>query len=135
MDALMVAKGDPWNPDPATVEQCHRMCAEVSRVLIPGGVFVQLSFEQEHFRRKFLLGEHVVTAAAKARRIEFDAGEEGVKAGVGHGVEVEVGGGKGREAVYGWDLCVRNIEREGGCFGQFLYIMRKRGGGAREEEK
>ena len=64
MDALMVDKGDPWNPDPGTIERAHRMCSEVSRVLAPGGVFVQLSFEQEHFRKKLLLGDHVAVTCA-----------------------------------------------------------------------
>lgn len=117
MDALMVDKGDPWNPDPATIEQSHRMCAEVSRVLVSGGVFVQLSFEQVHFRRKFLLGEHplaVNAAGAGVLGARRQGGEEE------HGDEGEGGG------PYGWDLQVHDIQREGGCFGQFLYLLRKR---------
>ncbi|CBJ29213.1 conserved unknown protein [Ectocarpus siliculosus] len=112
MDALMVDKGDPWNPDPATIEQSHRMCAEVSRVLVSGGVFVQLSFEQVHFRRKFLLGEHPAAAGHLGARRQ--GGEEG------HSDDGEGGG------PYGWDLQVHDIQREGGCFGQFLYLLRKR---------
>eukprot|EP00903_Cladosiphon_okamuranus_P015033 g13909.t1 len=116
MDALMVDKGDPWNPEPATIESAHRMCAEVSRVLVPGGVFVQLSFEQVHFRRKFLLGEHALFMPAVA---ESCRGRTGPEQGG------EVGGGGG---LYGWDMEVHHVQREGGCFGQFLYILRKRGG-------
>ncbi|CAM9239499.1 unnamed protein product [Ectocarpus sp. 4 AP-2014] len=112
MDALMVDKGDPWNPDQATIEQSHRMCAEVSRVLVSGGVFVQLSFEQVHFRRKFLLGEHPAAAGLLGARRQ--GGEEG------HSDDLKGGG------PYGWDLQVHDIQREGGCFGQFLYLLRKR---------
>ncbi|CAM9451177.1 unnamed protein product [Ectocarpus sp. 12 AP-2014] len=112
MDALMVDKGDPWNPGPATIEQSHRMCAEVSRVLVSGGVFVQLSFEQVHFRRKFLLGEHPAAAGLLVARRQ---GRE-----EGHSDDREGGG------PYGWDLQVHDIQREGGCFGQFLYLLRKR---------
>lgn len=135
MDALIVDKGDPWNPDPATIERSHRMCAEVSRVLAPGGVFVQLSFEQVHFRRKFLLGEHVVHAAAEspskseaaataavAPAADFDRGS------IPQDSEValsRLGGGGG---MYDWDMQVHDVQGESGCFGQFLYVLRKRRG-------
>eukprot|EP00904_Undaria_pinnatifida_P011127 jgi/Undpi1/7144/HiC_scaffold_22.g09618.m1 len=119
MDALIVDKGDPWNPDPGTIERAHRMCSEVSRVLAPGGVFVQLSFEQEHFRKKILLGGHV-TATGSTREEREPEGQEG---GVDGGGEGAAGGG-----LYGWDLRVHNIQRAGGCFGQFLYVMRREGG-------
>lgn len=125
MDALMVDEGDPWNPDPRTVERAHRMCSEVSRVLAPGGVFVQLSFEQEHFRKKHLSGDYVsatsaVNPAAGSNR--EDLALEGYEGG-GGGEGSEGGGG----GMYGWDLRVENIQRTGGCFGQFLYVMRRVG--------
>lgn len=115
MDALMVDKGDPWNPDPATVNRAHRMCSEVSRVLAPGGVFVQLSFEQAHFRRKFLLGEHLVTSSSE----EGNQPHSDTKRGETLGVGIDWEG-------YDWDLTVHDVQREGGCFGHFLYVMRKR---------
>ncbi|CAM9746321.1 unnamed protein product [Scytosiphon promiscuus] len=145
MDALMVDKGDPWNPDPATIERSHRMCAEVSRVLAPGGVFVQLSFEQVHFRRKFLMGEHhrhTCCGPASKPAYKYDAGaseddcdriREQQRDGDDGGAEHGGGGGSGFKdggGVYGWDMQVHDIQREGGCFGHFLYIMRKRRGGA-----
>lgn len=125
MDALLVGKGDPWNPDPDTIEQSHRMCTAISRVLVPGGVFVQLSFEQQHFRGKFLLGEHLSTASD----VNTDESEEA--SGRDHEEVVGMGAGGragGRGGEYDWDLVVNEIQREGGCFGQFLYLMRKRGG-------
>lgn len=54
MDALMVDEGDPWDPDPATRQAAAAMCESVSRVLKPGGVFLQVSFAQPHFRTRFL---------------------------------------------------------------------------------
>ncbi|CAM9115103.1 unnamed protein product, partial [Hapterophycus canaliculatus] len=129
MDALMVDKGDPWNPQPSTIEQSHRMCAEVSRVLVPGGVFVQLSFEQVHFRRKLLLGEHdqryyrcdpaSESAPASGAQRDGDGGDGGDAGGRGRSLRNEGG-------IYGWDMRVHDIQREGGCFGHFLYILRKR---------
>lgn len=149
MDALMVDKGDPWNPDPATIERSHRMCAEVSRVLVPGGVFVQLSFEQVHFRRKFLLGEHqqrhyrdsasasapASSLASVSGAVASDDGHDRIRerqrdgdGGVDGGGDDGDGGG-----VYGWDMQVHDIQREGGCFGHFLYILRKRRGGGGDD--
>eukprot|EP00696_Hemimastix_kukwesjijk_P006352 gnl/Hemi2/18046_TR5962_c0_g1_i1.p2 gnl/Hemi2/18046_TR5962_c0_g1~~gnl/Hemi2/18046_TR5962_c0_g1_i1.p2 ORF type:complete len:152 (+),score=37.34 gnl/Hemi2/18046_TR5962_c0_g1_i1:360-815(+) len=50
MDALLVDEGSPWGPPQADV---LRMCAEVARVLRPGGVYVQVTFGQPHFRKKY----------------------------------------------------------------------------------
>lgn len=110
---MMVDKGDPWNPEPAAIERSHRMCAEVSRVLVPGGVFVQLSFEQVHFRRKFLLGEHAASAHMAHDGDDHSGPEQGRQSGEG--------------GLYGWDMEVHDVQREGGCFGHFLYVLRKRG--------
>lgn len=35
-------------------EDTDRMCRTVSRVLVPGGKFVQISFAQPHFRKRYL---------------------------------------------------------------------------------
>lgn len=138
MDALMVDKGDPWNPSPAAVEQTHRMCSEISRVLVSGGVYVQLSFEQAHFRRKLLLGEHLnskhrsvgteVSLSVSDERLRQDNSGSDVEGNAGASTEQCVGAAEsGGRLLYGWDVEVREIQREGGCFGNFLYIMRKRG--------
>lgn len=148
----MVDKGDPWNPSATVVEQAHEMCCEVSRVLVTGGVYIQLSFEQAHFRKKLLLGEHrtsrdhhyqpfdkvigfpakslnysgnCVESSTTSRRHEECRGAEGQD-------DMEAcedgggGGDSGSGLVYGWHVVVREIHREGGCFGHFLYIMRKK---------
>lgn len=131
MDALMVDKGDPWNPEPATIERSHRMCAEVSRVLVPGGVFVQLSFEQIHFRKKFLLGEHVASAHAVHVDDDNDDGSSDRSSPEQQGGGEQDGGGGGGGGgggMYGWDMQVHDVQQEGGCFGQLLYVLRKRRG-------
>lgn len=187
MDALMVDKGDPWNPNPAVVEQTHRVCTEIARVLVPNGVYIQLSFEQPHFRRKFLLGEHarashvsgctagcsncpVVSHHSKTcRNDEASMGKYcGLSEGPKNASSCTHLGGKHcyrssfnadaadhandggetekdrrndgshcnhqkeypRESgeTYGWDLQVHDIQREGGCFGYFLYVMHKGNG-------
>jgi len=59
MDALVTDEGDPWNPNEKTVQNCSRMMSEMCRVVRPGGYFLQLSFQQPHFRRKYLSPQNV----------------------------------------------------------------------------
>lgn len=131
MDALVVDKGDPWAPAAETTQRSHRMCSEIWRVLAPGGVFVQLSFEQPHFRKKLLLGEHFAALCGVSESEQIlaavpAAGENAADENLG---SCSAGGirGTGSGGLYGWDLSVRDIQPEDGCFGQFLYVMRKRG--------
>jgi hypothetical protein len=56
MDALLSQEGDVWNPDPKVVEAAHNMLSHISRVLRNGGIHIQISFAQPHFRKKYLLG-------------------------------------------------------------------------------
>lgn len=170
MDALMVDKGDPWNPSPTVVEQTHKMCSEISRVLVKGGVYIQLSFEQAHFRKKLLMGEHRlhhcgdsdddhhrfkssgesgptcdkenIDGVAPAMSIGVQGSGGKIDGGMTDGLDNsdkcgESAGGVGGSGsgfsglygeglAYGWDVDVREIQRESGCFGHFLYIMRKR---------
>ncbi|KAG1691333.1 hypothetical protein DVH05_026997 [Phytophthora capsici] len=57
MDALMCDEGDVWSPSEAVIEQAAAMCSGITSVLVPQGTFVQISFAQPHFRKRFLLGE------------------------------------------------------------------------------
>lgn len=60
MDALMCDEGDVWNPERHVVTGVHRMCTGIRHVLRPTtGTFIQISFAQPHFRRRYLLGEHL----------------------------------------------------------------------------
>ena len=52
LDALIVDHADKWEIEPETYETAAVYFREVSRCLAPGGVFVQVSFGQPHFRRR-----------------------------------------------------------------------------------
>jgi hypothetical protein len=43
MDAMMAVEGDVWNPSQVCVDQSRSMCQHVSRILVPGGHFLQIS--------------------------------------------------------------------------------------------
>ena len=58
MDALCTCEGSVWHPKRDVVEACHKMCLGVTKYLKPGGLFLQISFAQPHFRRKYLNGSH-----------------------------------------------------------------------------
>ncbi|CAN0060786.1 unnamed protein product [Discosporangium mesarthrocarpum] len=143
MDALMVDEGDVWDPDPTVVEQADRMCREISRVLDVGGVYLQISFAQPHFRRNYLSGHHAAAAVvAAAGRVGGQGGAHPVAVATGgsmgdlvcssHGVDVEEREMSQPGLRYGWSLENFEVQREGGCFGNFVYIMRKDSGVGRQ---
>ncbi|CAM0879105.1 unnamed protein product [Alopecurus aequalis] len=53
MDVLFVDSGDPWNPNPTTVDNVMKMLEGIHKVLKPDGIFVSVTFGQPHFRRRF----------------------------------------------------------------------------------
>uniref|UniRef100_A0A0D9XT75 Uncharacterized protein n=1 Tax=Leersia perrieri TaxID=77586 RepID=A0A0D9XT75_9ORYZ len=53
MDVLFVDSGDPWNPNPDTVDNVMKMLEGIHKVLKPEGIFVSITFGQPHFRRRF----------------------------------------------------------------------------------
>ncbi|ETW06627.1 hypothetical protein H310_02822 [Aphanomyces invadans] len=57
MDALMVEGGDTWSPPSHLLAAGHQMCAGVQSVLTATGTFIQISFGQPHFRKRYLLGD------------------------------------------------------------------------------
>mmetsp|Transcript_23828 Transcript_23828/g.30856 ORF Transcript_23828/g.30856 Transcript_23828/m.30856 type:complete len:262 (+) Transcript_23828:59-844(+) len=98
MDALTTVEGDPWNPNQEILDQAHQMCTGITRVLKDNGLFLQISFAQPHFRRKYLLGTI------------------GHKEGCNYYSE-----------SYSWSLEYEDIvQGERGCFGHFLYVMQKK---------
>ncbi len=56
IDALVVTEGDPWAPSEEVQEDVGATLQGVSTVLKDGGVFLQVSFQQPHFRKKYLEG-------------------------------------------------------------------------------
>ena len=52
LDALIIDRADKWEIDDDVYETAAKYFREVSRCLRPGGVFVQITFGQPHFRRR-----------------------------------------------------------------------------------
>ena len=100
MDALMCDEGSVWDPNPKTRADAAAMCRAVSRVLRNGGLFIQISFAQPHFRKRYL-----------TNFIEADGNGDNEK---------------GSETPpYGWDVSHRTVGEEG-CLENFFYICKKR---------
>nr|CCA18468.1 conserved hypothetical protein [Albugo laibachii Nc14] len=57
MDAIMVDVADSWNPPEANISQAAAMCTSIHKALKETGVFIQISFAQPHFRKRFLMGD------------------------------------------------------------------------------
>jgi SAM-dependent methyltransferase len=52
LDALIVDRADNCEPDETVYETAAQYFREIARVLTPGGIFLQISFGQPHFRRR-----------------------------------------------------------------------------------
>ena len=60
MDVLMTSRKDPWNPSEELIAQSLKLLkGNILRVLKPNGKFIQISWEQPHFRKMYLLHEEV----------------------------------------------------------------------------
>jgi SAM-dependent methyltransferase len=102
-DSLLSDEGDVWDPRPEAVEAARSYCAHASRVLRPGGSYVQVSIAQPHFRAKYLLGRRP-----------------------GRGPDGR--GCLGYSHEFGWTLRVEEASSGPGSpstFGYFVYIMTK----------
>ena len=102
MDAIMVDEGDVWYPEQSVIDTAHNMCNEIIRVLKPGGLHIQISFAQPHFRSKYLMGLRYL-------------GDESNQFGVS----------EGPSSVYPWTLTCSTIPSSKGLLDNFLYVMRK----------
>ncbi|KYK69126.1 hypothetical protein TGPRC2_221818 [Toxoplasma gondii TgCatPRC2] len=51
MDALMTEEGSVWEPRISVRQAADGYLAGVGRCLKPGGLFIQITFQQPHFRR------------------------------------------------------------------------------------
>ena len=101
MDALMTQEGDVWNPDARAIAASRAMCQHVSRILRSGGHFLQISLNQTHFRKKYLLGWH--------NNDSVDKSDDGYS------------------EEFGWTFRAEQAAEDSvpGCFGHFLYAMTK----------
>jgi EEF1A lysine methyltransferase 4 len=117
MDTLLTGEGDVWNPNAEVVQKAHTMCRQISRVLKSnGGIFLQISLAQPHFRRKYLLGLHS----------HHDNNDNGNGKKQPHNEQVNDDPDCCRE--YEWSLSFQHAGRDcdAGCFGHYLYIMKKK---------
>lgn len=59
MDVILTDNKDPWNPSDDVITRSNSILLNCQRVLKPNGLFVSISFDQPHFRKKLLLNENV----------------------------------------------------------------------------
>lgn len=59
MDVIMTDNKDPWNPTAEVKERARKTISNVYKQLKKGGLFIQISFDQPHFRKKLLVSEEV----------------------------------------------------------------------------
>ena len=74
MDVIMTDNKDPWNPTEEVQERGKRVVDNVYRVLKPDGLFIQISFDQPHFRKKFIMPERIQWADFKQKTIDKGLG-------------------------------------------------------------
>lgn len=81
MDAIIADGCDTWQPPPPLLRVAHSVCCNTARVLKQGGVYMQLSFSQPHFRKKYLLQQRDAafiddgTACGQERGVSGAAGQ------------------------------------------------------------
>jgi SAM-dependent methyltransferase len=107
MDALIVDEGDIWNPNPPTIKVADEMCRGISKVLVPSGKHIQLSFAQPHFRTKYLMGLYLKDELYDTSSIQTSQFESAI----------------GFCKRYDWTLSFSTVETEAGCLNSFIYVM------------
>lgn len=75
IDALLADGGDSWQPPPALLDTAARVCAEVRKVLVPDGLYLQVTYSLPHFRLRYLLQPEVQHAGLAAAAAPADAPE------------------------------------------------------------
>jgi len=74
MDVIMTDNKDPWNPTEEVKERAGKVMANVYRQLKNGGLFIQITFDQPHFRKKLILPENIKWASFKQKSIDKGLG-------------------------------------------------------------
>jgi SAM-dependent methyltransferase len=54
LDAVVAREEDVWDPQPDLRAEVRNILEQVRKVLVPGGLYLQVSFQQPHFRNKYL---------------------------------------------------------------------------------
>lgn len=74
MDVIMTDNKDPWNPTEEVKERARKTIKNVHTQLKKGGLFIQISFDQPHFRKKLLYSEEVLWSELSQKTIEKGLG-------------------------------------------------------------
>ena len=74
MDVIMTDNKDPWNPTDEVKKRAQKVIENVHKVLKPKGQFIQISFEQPHFRKKLLVTDDITWAEFKQKNIDKGLG-------------------------------------------------------------
>lgn len=99
MDALLVEEGDVWDPEQEVVSAVDHMCQSVTKVMKTK--FLQISFNQPHFRTKYLMGYRATGKTCSPYESQ-----------------------SGHSDRYNWDLSFEVINTgESGILEMFLYKM------------
>ncbi|EAR89985.1 S-adenosylmethionine-dependent methyltransferase (macronuclear) [Tetrahymena thermophila SB210] len=74
MDALVTDEGSCWNPNQKTVDDCSEMCQAVHRVLKKEGKFLQLTFQDPYFRKRYILNPEIDWKQTNYHKIDTGLG-------------------------------------------------------------
>ena len=74
MDAVLAGRGDTWDPPEDLLLSTAAVARAACRVLVPGGLYLQLSFAQKHFRKAYLCQEGIPWALQHVQSIPVGLG-------------------------------------------------------------
>lgn len=74
MDALICDEGSCWDPNETTVDDVNSMCQAAIRVLKPKGKFLQLTFQDPYFRKRYIFNESLAWKQTNYTKIDSGLG-------------------------------------------------------------
>lgn len=74
MDAVLAGRGDTWDPPDDLLAAAGSIAQAACRVLVPGGLYLQLSFAQKHFRKAYLCQAGIPWALERVESIPVGLG-------------------------------------------------------------
>jgi hypothetical protein len=74
MDAVLAGRGDTWDPPDDLLAAAASIAQASCRVLVPGGLYLQLSFAQKHFRKAYLCQAGIPWALERVESIPVGLG-------------------------------------------------------------
>ncbi|KFH03637.1 methyltransferase domain protein [Toxoplasma gondii VAND] len=127
MDALMTEEGSVWEPRISVRQAADGYLAGVGRCLKPGGLFIQITFQQPHFRRRYLLNRFSLD-------LNEDAECEDGRPAPGEWISAKAKNFPLKNLPakwqfsesYGWAFFHTDIEKNTpGCFSNFFFLAEK----------